>query len=477
MENYYETLEIKPGASQSEIKRAYFRMVRKYTPEKDPVRFQEIRRAYEYLKQENEDEKDTFSLEMPKEKLGQQMMRQTEESFQKKDYDLTIRTAEEAIRLFGPCSGYVYYLALAQRMEGKTGKSVKNLEILTKRFPDEPRFQKELALSLQERGFGNKALTAFEKAYEMGERDAEFLLMFSLCCEDRGDVQRGNGVLRELIGRESGKHPRKNEVLLDAYSGLLSFSIRTSEKMFRDTVEEMKAFLLESGAALEPYEDMLNEILLSVGAAGFLNMEPDVQKNGSGFLISIDTARQAAQTLAETLGKVFPSLQDQWDKTEQMLTVLYVQTDPDLSETVKMTAALFYAPEEDYLNNEQFYRFIQEDCRLCILEEWPQNKKEFELIRERYPKVYDSLRECIRQMEDTDTEYLRDILLKDYDRLSKFYSGYYYKNYPNRRYSRSYQSWDSDTDGTFRRQGKKIGRNDPCPCGSGKKYKNCCGRK
>lgn len=25
-------------------------------------------------------------------------------------------------------------------------------------------------------------------------------------------------------------------------------------------------------------------------------------------------------------------------------------------------------------------------------------------------------------------------------------------------------------------KGKKIGRNDPCPCGSGKKYKKCCGR-
>ncbi|MDU5527541.1 MAG: preprotein translocase subunit SecA [Finegoldia magna] len=25
-------------------------------------------------------------------------------------------------------------------------------------------------------------------------------------------------------------------------------------------------------------------------------------------------------------------------------------------------------------------------------------------------------------------------------------------------------------------KGKKIGRNDPCPCGSGKKYKNCCGK-
>jgi preprotein translocase subunit SecA len=29
---------------------------------------------------------------------------------------------------------------------------------------------------------------------------------------------------------------------------------------------------------------------------------------------------------------------------------------------------------------------------------------------------------------------------------------------------------------TARREAPKVGRNDPCPCGSGKKYKNCCGR-
>jgi preprotein translocase subunit SecA len=28
-----------------------------------------------------------------------------------------------------------------------------------------------------------------------------------------------------------------------------------------------------------------------------------------------------------------------------------------------------------------------------------------------------------------------------------------------------------------KREGKKVGRNDPCPCGSGKKYKRCCGQK
>jgi len=29
---------------------------------------------------------------------------------------------------------------------------------------------------------------------------------------------------------------------------------------------------------------------------------------------------------------------------------------------------------------------------------------------------------------------------------------------------------------TVKREGKKVGINDPCPCGSGKKYKKCCGR-
>jgi uncharacterized protein YecA (UPF0149 family) len=32
------------------------------------------------------------------------------------------------------------------------------------------------------------------------------------------------------------------------------------------------------------------------------------------------------------------------------------------------------------------------------------------------------------------------------------------------------------TTAPVRRDIPKVGRNQPCPCGSGKKYKNCCGR-
>jgi uncharacterized protein YecA (UPF0149 family) len=35
-------------------------------------------------------------------------------------------------------------------------------------------------------------------------------------------------------------------------------------------------------------------------------------------------------------------------------------------------------------------------------------------------------------------------------------------------------SWHPLLDAPMQRE-RKIGRNDPCPCGSGKKYKRCCG--
>jgi preprotein translocase subunit SecA len=34
---------------------------------------------------------------------------------------------------------------------------------------------------------------------------------------------------------------------------------------------------------------------------------------------------------------------------------------------------------------------------------------------------------------------------------------------------------ETATADTFVREGDKVGRNDPCPCGSGKKYKKCHG--
>ena len=42
----------------------------------------------------------------------------------------------------------------------------------------------------------------------------------------------------------------------------------------------------------------------------------------------------------------------------------------------------------------------------------------------------------------------------------------------------TYSSGDGEQErpSTMRRDTPKVGRNDECPCGSGKKYKKCCGK-
>ena len=67
-------------------------------------------------------------------------MDQIVKCYQMHDYELAIATAQEAMQHFGQCTGYLYYLALAQRNAGYTGKSVRNLELLVERKPEVPAF-------------------------------------------------------------------------------------------------------------------------------------------------------------------------------------------------------------------------------------------------------------------------------------------------------------------------------------------------
>ena len=95
----------------------------------------------------------------------------------------------------------------------------------------------------------------------------------------------------------------------------------------------------------------------------------------------------------------------------------------------------------------EFRRFMQLDVKLRLLEKWPDIRKEFDVVREEYPDSYKFVKDYMELLNNTaDINRLREI------------------------------QWDSDENGAYRRTNKKIGRNDPCPCGSGKKYKNCCGK-
>jgi preprotein translocase subunit SecA len=51
-----------------------------------------------------------------------------------------------------------------------------------------------------------------------------------------------------------------------------------------------------------------------------------------------------------------------------------------------------------------------------------------------------------------------------------------HQNADNQIVDESSQEEDDSHQGTFEREERKVGRNEPCPCGSGKKYKQCHGK-
>lgn len=62
----YAVLGIDRRAGEAEIKRAYFQLVRQHPPERDPEKFQQIRAAYEQLRDpERRAQTDLFLLQPP----------------------------------------------------------------------------------------------------------------------------------------------------------------------------------------------------------------------------------------------------------------------------------------------------------------------------------------------------------------------------------------------------------------------------
>ena len=129
MEKYYEILGLSKEATQGEIKKAYFKLVRKYSPEKYPEEFREIREAYEFLKNA---ETSGPVFPTPKEAMANLFLKQILEYEKRGNFTLFRDACEEALRLFPQEIQFQYLLAVAQRKAGNTGKAIKTGEVLVK---------------------------------------------------------------------------------------------------------------------------------------------------------------------------------------------------------------------------------------------------------------------------------------------------------------------------------------------------------
>ena len=169
-------------------------------------------------------------------------------------------------------------------------------------------------------------------------------------------------------------------------------------------------------------------------------------------------------------------------------------------EDLKEKVAALYDAKEDQLERE-LMRELEGFLMLNAIDtKWKDHLHAMDILREavglegmagKDPKIVYSQRgwEYFDMMIDGIKEEVTDLVLRmeyqqeDQSRLSDIWDISGYQHDALSGYSSTRGSMDAALAGDMseappkpiRRKGEKIGRNDPCPCGSEKKYKKCCG--
>lgn len=375
MNTYYDTLGLEPGASQAEIKKAYFKLVRQHSPESDPEQFQKIRKAYEQLKKEG-DAPDGPVFPPVSDPWAGKMMEQIDRCRRAGDSEMFRDTCEEAWRLFPQEIQFLYLLVIAQRQCGNTGKAVKNGELLIRKEPDNKWFHKELALSYLERGFTQKAYFACEKAYELGCRDNDFLLAYAMECNEYGEFDKGTQILLEIVRLDRKWSKEDIPELVEAYIGLFAMNFSGEGGCFAEIIDGLSRMLEQYKVYLTEYMPELAVILSRTG-------------------VGSNIAKTEYQAIERVFHLMYGAVSMPMDKeviriAQEEFNYRRIVQDERIGEILEAAYEVYFDLADI---DERTKKFALTDVQLCMLEEREQTLEQAEVLRLDYPDYYEKLKD------------------------------------------------------------------------------------
>ena len=454
-EAYYQALELPPGAAPEDVKRAYFRLLRRYSPEKDPEQFKKIRAAYEAVKDGPPVDEDA-GFSKPEDEVVEELIARAERCQDWEEYGKESKALEEALELMPDDPWLLLHLARAQKADGHPQKAAKTAQKLAKLYPDCIEAHGMIAVGMYDRGWYKKALPFFRKAYEMGERDTDFLLSYAGAAHDNGENGELIRAAREVIHSVRKWTKDTVEHALAAYMLLTSIAKITFEELSA-VLDEYQAFVTDHRRLFE------NPMAAMVPAlAAFAAHEEDMPvlplyRKVDGVFEAVErrfSDSDVAQARNDLLCKAIKS-----DKRFKGTSW------PLLAE------AMTYSVERKEIDEA----VPQQDAGLCVMKEGDAARKLIDVIRADYPYFYESQREFIDRMEAGDTGELFERYKREVAKFHRKYGGSaFFNQYPEELPGFRAAVRVHDGEEPFVRKVKKVGRNDPCPCGSGKKFKRCC---
>ena len=336
-------------------------------------------------------------------------------------------------------------------------------ERLVQVCPEDKNAWKLYASALFNRGWHKKALPAFRKASELGEQeDPGFQTAHMQAAFMSGSRDEGNRLALKILEKKQWK-AEETDYPLEALNRMTMHQKLQKEEL-KAFLDLYLTFLRHNGKSLRDIPDLMSPLY------GLLRRQIEEK----------ETSPESCRMILEATDEVIRLFPEAGQKARHYKYVLLNNTlyyDRKLTLEAWHILASVIANDDDADEGMIHYRTV--DTQLSLLMEQETARKELVYVRKTYPELYAEFSDFFDELASGDTEKLQRRIRWEYDKLRRRYSGglvagKYETEEPE-------PPWSPDfLDGLFTPQAPvlrdkpKIGRNDPCPCGSGKKFKQCC---
>lgn len=391
---------------------------------------------------------------------------------EQRDFQKTLHLSQQLEKKGADISLWALPMSIALLELGKTSSAESTIRKLYRKEPDDIIVSLHMAVCLQVSKKYQQAEEVLQKAWP-----PEFYIPFYY--STYGDVLENQMKLEEAYSMyhtvameyENGHDP--GTVLMD---GIFQRLIELGMVIGQDTVSgDVDAYIhfLEKQENTDSLQERVSENLVLF--AHYLEnpaYRPPFQKlagylRDSGF-ITLPIYRTTLRTAFESL-ESYAMREDRKISSFLMDLVLCsmnigTEEDREIDRQAGLTEE-----EEEAIQKEEIQLLLRKYFSVRRL---PGLLRDFEYLKAHYPYAYQSVQAIECELKDDprrmSEDSLKQLMEKDGGARS------YYDHLYTELYESGTVVWDSDA-GSLRHARKKVGRNDPCPCGSGKKYKHCCG--
>ncbi|MDR1560344.1 MAG: DnaJ domain-containing protein [Clostridiales bacterium] len=481
--DYYQLLGIERGADKAEIKRAYYSRVKLYSPERDPERFMELRAAYEFLSDDgNRADYDKYAV-LPKKEA--EIAMEASRLLRDDRY-------EEAIKLLKnhkKNDALAFLLTEAYIENGNSGYGVKLAEDLLKRKPDDPARHALLTDAYRCRGYSQKALHTIEEALQKYPGNPEVLSKYLWLSHEQKIP-----LPPDIIDRVEQAADKLKYYYFEVFSIIIGRCLRRDEM---DPVPSLYSHYADGLTAAKTLNT--NQFSTAVHMTAELVYVDSCLKTAERLAYFLENSKYRSIDHKPFLDKIkivleLAKIEDTKAFNEDFIGYLYILSDDESMER----------NDADKFEFEYYFVNIAERLRPSLIKLRDRYPRLFEMnaeffqelinparmrkLRARYEKRWKQRQKNMPQSTPQSIDSLVDTLMDAFGELPPKEK----KNFTNellemrKEYNDIYDEdavEDADLfDGyepaeePYVREERKVGRNEFCPCGSGKKYKHCCGR-